>query len=152
MRLLFVSHCPSENTRELRDRALAGIASLELEGLEVVAKSPPDAGPEDVLRASGVIIGTTENFGAMAGLVKDFFERIYYPCLEATQGLPVAYYIRAGEDGSGTQLGIDKIVTGLRWRQVAEPLILRGPYDQAFPELTADLAMTVAAGIDSGVF
>lgn len=152
MRLLFVSHCPSDNTRELRDSALAAIASLGLEQLEVVSKSPLDAAADDVLEASGVVIGTTENFGAMAGLVKDFFERIYYPCLEATQGLPVAYYIRAGEDGTGTQVGIDKIITGLRWRQVAEPLVLRGPYDKSFSTMTAELAMTIAAGIDGGVF
>lgn len=152
MRLLFVSHCPSDNTRELRDSALAAIESLGLERLEVISKSPLDAAAEDVLAASGVVIGTTENFGAMAGLVKDFFERIYYPCLEATQGLPCAYYIRAGEDGTGTRLGIDKIITGLRWRQVAEPLVLRGPYDKAFPTMTAELAMTMAAGIDGGFF
>lgn len=152
MQLLFVAHCPSENTRALRDSALEGIASLHLEQLEVVAKSPLDAVAADVLASSGVIIGTTENFGAMAGLVKDFFERIYYPCLDATQGLPAVYYVRAGEDGTGTKAGINKIMTGLRWKQVAEPRILRGPYDEDFCQQTAELAMTIAAGIESGIF
>ena len=56
---------------------------------------------QDVLTANAVIIGTTENFGYMSGLIKDFFERIYYPCLEKTQALPWALYVRAGKDGAG---------------------------------------------------
>ena len=48
-------------------------------------------------RARAVLIGTTENFGYMSGLVKDFFERIYYSCEGELQGLPYAVYIAPGE-------------------------------------------------------
>jgi multimeric flavodoxin WrbA len=152
LRVLFVSHCPSENTVELRDAALAGIESLELEDIEVISKSPLDAASDDVEACDGIIIATTENFGYMAGLIKDFFERIYYPCLESKQGLPFALYIRAGEDGRGTQASIEKIVTGLRWKPVVETLILRGRYQPEFREQVAELAMTMAAGLDSNIF
>jgi len=152
LRVLFLSHCPSENTAELRDAALGGIESLNLEGIEVISKSPLEADSGDVEACDGIIIGTTENFGAMAGLIKDFFERIYYPCLESKQGLPFALYVRAGEDGRGTRAGIEKIATGLRWSLVAEPLILRGPYKAEFKEQVIELAMTMAAGLDAKVF
>lgn len=152
LRVLFVSHCPSENTEELRDAALQGVASLNLDDIEIVSKSPLEADADDVDACDGIIIGTTENFGYMAGLIKDFFERIYYPCLESKQGLPFALYIRAGEDGRGTQASIEKIATGLRWKLVAEPLILRGPYKPEFKENAAELAMTMAAGLDANVF
>ena len=152
LRVLFVSHCPSENTVELRDAALLGIESLKLEGVEVVSRSPLEAGKDDVEACDGVIVGTTENFGAMAGLIKDFFERVYYPCLETKQGLPFALYIRAGEDGRGTRLGIEKILTGLRWKPVAETLILRGAYRPEFKEQVAELAMTMVAGLDADIF
>ena len=148
-RILFVSHCPSENTSRLRDSALEGIRGLQLESIEVVSKSPLDADSEDVKSCDGIVIGTTENFGYMAGLIKDFFERIYYSCLESKQGLPMALYIRAGEDGRGTQASIEKIITGLRWKLIGEPLILRGPYLPEFDEQVAELAMTMAAGLDS---
>ena len=152
LRVLFLSHCPSDNTLELRDAALNGIESLELEEVEVVSKSPLQADSKDVETCDGIIIGTTENFGYMAGLIKDFFERIYYPCLETKQGLPFALYVRAGEDGRGTRAGIEKIATGLRWSLIAEPLILRGSYKPEFKEQVAELAMTMAAGLDSNVF
>ena len=151
-KLLLVCHCPSPNTRALREACLDAIDSLSLEHTEVVVKSPLETGVEDVISCSGVLIGTTENFGALAGLTKDFFERIYYPCLEKTQGLPVALYIRAGEDGRGSRVGAEKILTGLRWKLVAEPLVLRGAYQQGFEGMAAELAMTLAAGLDAEIF
>ena len=152
LRVLFVSHCPSENTAELRAAALLGIESLNLDDVEVTSKSPLEATKDDVEACDGIIIGTTENFGTMAGLIKDFFERIYYPCLESKQGLPFALYIRAGEDGRGTRASVEKIATGLRWKPVAEVLILRGPYQTDFKDQVAELAMTMAAGLDSNIF
>ena len=151
-RVLVLSHCPSENTAVLRDAAVGGIISLKLETIEVVSKSPLEAESGDVEACDGIIVGTTENFGYMAGLTKDFFERIYYPCLESKQGLPFALYVRAGEDGRGTQASIEKITTGLRWKLIGEPLILRGPYEPEFSDQVAELAMTMAAGLDAAVF
>jgi multimeric flavodoxin WrbA len=152
LRVLFVSHCPSDNTAELRDAALRGIEGLTLDNMEVVSKCPLEANAGDVEACDGILIGTTENFGYMAGLIKDFFERIYYPCLESKQGLPFALYIRAGEDGRGTRASIEKITTGLRWKPIAESLILRGPYKPEFKDDVAELAMTMAAGLDSNIF
>ncbi len=151
-RILFVSHCPSENTIELRDSAIDAINGLGIAGIEVVAKDPLHTDAADVNSCDGVLIGTTENFGSMAGLTKDFFERIYYPCLESKQGLPIGLYIRAGEDGRGTQASIAKITTGLCWRFIAEPLILPAAYVPEFREQVAELAMTMAAGLDSKIF
>ena len=150
--LLFVSHCPSENTMRLRDAALCGIDSLPSEGLDIRSLTPMQAGPGDVEWCDGILVGTTENFGDMAGLIKDFFERIYYPCLESSEGLPIALYIRAGEDGRGARTSIGRITTGLRWKSVADPLILRGAWDDRFEAQVAELAMTLAAGLDAGIY
>lgn len=150
--MLFVSHCPSANTESLRNAALAGIEGLKLDGVIVTAKSPLETDAHDVEICDGMLLGTTENFGYMAGLIKDFFERIYYPCLESKQGLPVALYIRAGQDGRGTRAGIEKILTGLKWKRIGESLILRGDYEDAFEEQVAELAMTMAAGLEANIF
>jgi multimeric flavodoxin WrbA len=152
IRILFDSHCPSANTVSLRNAALAGIEGLNLDGVSVTAKSPLETDARDVEDCDGILIGTTENFGNMAGLSKDFFERIYNPCLESRQGLPVALYIRAGEDGRGAQSSIEKILTGLRWKPISESLILRGAYNDAFEVQVAELAMTMAAGLDADIF
>jgi multimeric flavodoxin WrbA len=151
-KLLFVSHCPSANTVALRDAAASAIETLGVEDLELRSLASLDADADDVSWCDGILLGTTENFGYMAGRTKDFFERIYYPCLESTQGLPAALYIRAGEDGTGTRQAIERIVTGLRWKLVADPLILRGKWDPGFGEQVAELAMTIAAGLDADIF
>lgn len=150
--LLFVCHAPSENTASLRHAAISAIKDLGLDDLELTARSPLETEAKDVSACDGILIGTTENFGYMAGLTKDFFERIYYPCLESKQGLPCALYIRAGQDGRGTRTAVGKIVTGLRWKYVSEPLILRGSYRPAFADQVAELAMTIAAGLDAGIY
>ena len=150
-RLLIVAHAPSANTAAMRDAALDG-ARQAGEGIDIVPLTPFEAGPDDVLAAQAIILGTTENLGYMSGALKDFFDRIYNPCLEKTQGLPYALFIRAGSDGTGTRRGVETIVTGLRWRAVQEPLICRGDYQQEFAAQCRDLGALVAAGLEAGIF
>ena len=150
--LLIVAHAPSANTQALRDAVIRGARHPDIAGVTVRSVAPLEAGPEDVLAAQAIILGTTENLGYMSGALKDFFDRVYYPCLEETQGLPYALYIRAGHDGTGTRRGVETIVTGLRWRAVQEPLICKGAFDETFVKSCRDLGMAMAAGLDAGVF
>jgi hypothetical protein len=151
-RLLIVSHAPSDNTRRLRDAVDAGARSPDIAGVAVTCLNAFDAGPAEVLACDAIILGTTENLGYMSGALKDFFDRVYYPLLEHTQGLPYAAWIRAGHDGTGTRRAIETIVTGLRWRAVQEPLVCRGPFQEAFVDDCRTLGMAVAAGLEAGVF
>jgi len=150
--LLIVSHCPSPNTRALTDAVVRGAQSAEIEGVEVHARQPLDAGPEDVLQANAVILGTTENFGYMSGALKDFFERIYYPCLEETQGLPYALFIKGGNDGTGARSSVERIVAGLRWRAVQDPIIMAGKFREEWLHPCEELGMAMAAGLEAGIF
>ncbi|MBS8239641.1 flavodoxin family protein [Marinobacter lipolyticus] len=150
-RLLIVAHAPSPNTLKLREAAEHGARDQDIENVDVTVLSPFDAGPDDVLACDAIILGTTENLGYMSGALKDFFDRSYYPCLEQTQGLPFAYYIRAGHDGTGTHRAIETITTGLRWKRIQEPLICRGDYKDEFREQCRELGLYVAASLDAGV-
>ncbi len=150
--LLIVAHAPSPNTLRLRDAVAAGARDPDVTGVSVRVLTPFEAQPADVKAANAVILGTTENLGYMSGALKDFFDRIYYPCLEETQGLPCAVYIRAGHDGTGTRRAIESILGGLRWRLVQEPLICRGAWDEAFAEQCEELGTAMAAGLEAGVF
>lgn len=85
----------------------------------------PDAGPDDVLAADGYIFATPENLAAMAGRMKDFFDRTYYPALDRLNGRPYASLICAGSDGENAARQIARIATGWRLRMVAEPVIVR---------------------------
>ena len=149
--LLIVAHAPSDNTRALLDAVCSGAAEAS-GSVKVVCLSPFDADPDMVRAANAVILGTTENFGYMSGALKDFFDRIYFPCLEETQGLPYALFVRAGNDGTGTCRAIQSITTGLLWRAVQEPLVCCGTFDPAFIGKCHDLGAGMAAGLEAGIF
>lgn len=152
-RLLIVGHVPSPNTRALRDAVEKGARSDDIDGVAVTALSPFDAGADEVLAADAVILGTTENLGYMSGALKDFFDRTYYGVLEEKQGMPYALYVRAGLDGTGTIRAVDSIVTqGLRWKPICDPVWLKGDWRDDFLTDAEELGMTMAAGLEAGVF
>ncbi len=151
-RLLIVAHAPSPNTLRLREAVLRGAQSPDIAGVEVMVKAPLEAGPEDVLAAQAIILGTTENLGYMSGALKDFFDRSYYPVIEFTEGLPYAAFIRAKLDGTGTRRAIESITTGVRWRAVQPPLILHGEFREDFIGQCEELGTAMAAGLEAGIF
>lgn len=147
--LLIISHAPSPNTRTLRDALKAGAESAG--DVEVRCVAPLDTVADDVLGADGVILSTPENLAYMSGAMKDFFDRCYNPCLDHTQGLPYALQVRAGTDGTGTCKAVDRIVTGLRWKAIAEPLICRGDFDETFVDQCRELGETFATALGEGI-
>lgn len=150
--LLAVIHAPSPNTRRLRDAVVAGASNPDISGVALTCLSPFDASPDHVMIADAIILGTTENLGYMSGALKDFFDRCYYPVLEEKQGMPYSLFIRAGHDGTGTRRGVETIVTGLRWKAVMDPLICRGDWNEDFVPQCEELGLTMAAGLEAGVF
>ncbi len=149
--LLIVAHNPSPNTQKLCAATLRGARHPDIAGVETKHIPPLQAVPDDVLWADAIILGTTENFGYMSGALKDFFDRIYYPCLEHSEALPFAAWIRAGLDGTGTKIAIDKITTGLKWKPVQETIILHGEYRAEFEAQCEELGTLMAASLESGI-
>ena len=150
--VLIVAHTPSANTKAMAEAVLRGTQHDAIGSLDARLVTASNAGIDDVLACRAIIIGSTENFGYMAGLIKDFFERIYYPCLEQTEALPYSLYIRAGNDGTGAQTSIERIITGLKWKPMQSPLICQGEYRPEFESQCEELGMTVAAGLEAGIF
>ncbi len=148
--ILFIAHAPSDNTQLLRDAACAAIKGNS--SVHLVCRSPFDCQLSDAMAADGIIFGTTENIGSMAGASKDFFDRTYNDLLDVTAGKPCAVYIRAGLDGTGTLRQMTSILGGLRWRLVAPILTLKGSWRDDFPEQSAELALTLAAGVEMGLY
>ena len=151
-RLLVIAYAPSPNTAALRDAVLRGAGAPEIDDVEARALGPFEAGPDDVRAADALVLLTTENLGYMSGALKDFFDRSYYPCLDATDGLPYALLVRAGQDGTGTCRAVASITGGLRWRAVQEPLVCLGQWDEAFLERARELGTFMAAGLEAGIF
>ena len=150
--LLIVAHTPSANTEAVLKAMLAGANHPYIQDIDVVYKPALQATADDIRACQAIILFTTENLGYMSGALKDFFDRCYYPILEEKQGLPCAILIRAGHDGTGTRRAIDTILTGLRWRQVHEVVILRGQWQDGFLAQAEELGLYMAAGLDAGIW
>ena len=150
--LLIIAHSPSPNTASLADAAVAACHNYDDGNIETRCLTPFEVTAPNLFRADAVVIGTTENIGYMAGATKDMFDRCYNDWLNCTEAKPVALYIRAGLDGTATKRALTSICSGLKWRLVAEPLILKGDWDDRFTEEVADLCLGVAAGLDMGIF
>jgi multimeric flavodoxin WrbA len=147
--LLIVYHTGGVKTAQMAEAVERGAKSEP--DVRVVVKRCAEAGPEDVLAADGLILGTPENFGYMSGMMKDFLERIFYPCEGKVAGRPWALFVGAGQDGSGAVSSVERIVTGLRLKKVAEPVVvvkeLRPEQVAALEELGAAMAAGLASGI-----
>ena len=152
-RLLILAHAPSPNTQRMVEAVVAGAMEFASETLEIIAKAPLQAGPDDVLAARALILLTPENLGYMSGALKDWFDRSYYPCLEHTSGLPYALAIRAGQSaGDGSRRAVESIASGLKWKAAQPPLVCSGPFRDDFIEQCRVLGQTIAAGLDAGVY
>jgi multimeric flavodoxin WrbA len=120
--LLIVWHSMTGGSAQMAQAAAEG-ARAEA-GVTVHLLGAPQAGPQDVLSADGYLFATPENLASMAGLMKDFFDRCYYPVLGCIEGRPYAVMICAGSDGSGAVRQIERICSGWRLKAVAPPLIV----------------------------
>jgi len=118
--LLIVWHSLTGGSEQMA-RAAAEGASGEV-GLAV--RRAAKATPDDLLAADGYLFVCPENLASMAGAMKDFFDRCYYPALGRIEGRPYATMICAGSDGDGAARQIARIATGWRLKPIAEPLIV----------------------------
>src|SRR3712207_1403897 len=101
-RLLVVHHTPSPALQAVLEAVKEGAALVD--DVELVLRPALSAGAADLLAADGVLLGTPANIGYMSGALKHFFDTVYYPCLDATPGLPYGVYVHGNDDRKSTRL------------------------------------------------
>jgi len=136
----------------MTDAVVDGATSEDIDGVDVVVKRAFDADADDVRACDAIVLGTPENFGYMSGALKDFLERIYYEVVDETQGRPYALYVKASTDGSGAVRSVERIVAGLKWRAALPPLVVTGALDDEHVAAARELGLTLAAGLEAGIF
>ncbi|MCQ8897030.1 NAD(P)H-dependent oxidoreductase [Limnobacter humi] len=108
-------------------RQMAQAVALGAQGepdCQVTCLSAPQANPADLLNADGLVWVCPEMLGSMSGLMKDFFERCYYPVLDKITGRAYALIVCAGSDGQGAVRQIQRIATGWRLNAVGQPVVV----------------------------
>jgi multimeric flavodoxin WrbA len=155
-RLLIVYHTQFGSTAQMAEAARDG--ALAIDDVDTLFLRAADAGVAQLLAADALLIATSENFGGMAGIVKDFLERTYYPCEGRLEGRPYAVLVCAGTDGTGAMRDVDRVATGWRLHKVhpglihksgvtSQPVIVPDDILAQCREIGATLAAGVAAGI-----
>jgi multimeric flavodoxin WrbA len=150
--LLIVYHSQGGNTRKMAEAAAAGAS--EIEGVQVRLQVALETAGEDLMACDGLLIGSPEYFGYMAGALKDLFDRTYEPLrgLPRIFRKPYAVFISAGNDGSGALLHIERICTGFQFKKVQPPVISKGSLTEAVLDQCRELGRTLAAGCEAGVY
>jgi len=159
-KLLIVYHSKTGGTRQMAEAA----TEAAREEIETVLKRADAAGPDDLLAADGYIFAAPENLAAIAGVMKDFYDRCYYPVLGRIEGRPYAQMVCAGSDGENAVRQTARIATGWRLKQAQEPIIVC-THAQTPEEILAEkiipendlarcreLGAAMAAGLSMGVF
>ncbi|MEX0276053.1 MAG: flavodoxin family protein [Ruegeria sp.] len=158
--LLIVFHSRTGGARQMAEAA----AEAGRDEADVALKFADQAGPDDLLAADGYIFCAPENLAAMSGLMKEFFDRCYYPVLGKIEGRPYAQMVCAGSDGENAARQTARIATGWRLKEVQPPLILcthaQTPKailaEKTIPEEQLDqcreIGAAMAAGLSLGVF
>jgi len=152
--LLIVYHTGGVKTAKMAEAVERGARreAGDAANVNVVVKRCAEAGPEDVLAADGLILGTPENYGYMSGMMKDFLERVFYPCEGKVNGRPYALFVGAGLDGSGAVNSVERIVTGLRLEKKSDPIVGLKELTPEILQQCEQLGAAFAAGLALGVF
>ncbi len=150
--LLIVYHSQSGNTEALAKAAAEGACDPAISNIDVRLLRAVDAGPEDLLWAEALLLGSPENFGYLSGGMKDFLDRTFYPVEGKLQPLPYGIFISARNDGTGAIRALHRIAPGYPLVEVQEPQIVVGPPEPEGLARCRELGMTMAAGLEVGAF
>lgn len=148
--ILVIYHSQGGNNRKMAVAVAEGVRSME--DAEANLKDACDATLEDLLSSDGIIIGSPEYFGYMAGAVKDFFDRTYEQARGAVFRKPYALFINAGNDGTGACTHIERICIGFQFKKVLDPVIARGEITGEILDSCRLMGQTMAAGCAAGIY
>jgi multimeric flavodoxin WrbA len=148
--LLVVYHSQSGASAALARATCRGISSEDQ--IQLCLRRAWDADTDDLESCAGVVLVAAENSGSLAGGMKDFLDRSFYPAIARGLVRPVALIISAGNDGRGAQRQFERILRGYPFPLAMEPLLLRGEVTPAMCESCEQLGAAMAAGVGMGIF
>ncbi len=160
--LIIIWYSRTGTSQTLAEAAFA--AASQHQGLQAHLVNAIEVQPDDMMAADGYIFICPENLAAIAGGMKEFFDRCYYPLLQHIEGRPYAALIAAGSDGENALKQLERIATGWRLKKVMENIIIRTDAQtkeailaqktlrQDQLDHAATIGSTLAAGLVMGIF
>lgn len=127
--ILVIYHSQSGNTKAAAD--VVSQAAGKVADTEVVVKKALDATADDLLSCDAIAIGTPDYFSYMAGGLKDFFDRTFYPTQGEVTGKPCGLFLTHGGGGRAIE-SVKRLCGSFKFHIVDSPvLVLNGPDDEA---------------------
>ena len=139
--VLVVYHSQSGNTKAAAESLAKGARSVE--GTEVVIKEALKADAKDLLECDGVALGTPDYFSYMAGGLKDFFDRTFYPTQGEVTNKPCVIFVTHGGGGKAVD-SVKSIAASFKLKEIAEPVLVGGRPDNDSEEKLAAAGKALA--------
>ena len=128
-RVLIVYHSQSGNTKAAAEAISKG--AKEVTGTDVVTKEALQAGVDDLLNCDAIAVGTPDYFSYMAGGLKDFFDRTYYPTQGDITNKPCGIFVTHGGGGKAVE-SVKSVCASFKFKIVGEPVLVKDrPDDNA---------------------
>lgn len=132
--ILVVFHSMSGNTAKAAEAVVEGINDVD--DVDVVMKKAFNADTEDLLNCDGIAIGSPDYFSYMAGTVKDFFDRTYYPTKGEVSELPCFLFITHGGGGDAID-SLESMASTFEFEQIPDSILVHGEPDSVEAEKLA---------------
>ncbi len=117
-KVLIVYHSLSGNTKKMAEAVAEGARSVP--DTEVILKTGLDATIDDLLACDGIALGSPDYFSYMAGGLKDFLDRTYYPSQGKVAGKPAVAFGSAGGPTDKILRILDQAIGWFKFRKIAD--------------------------------
>jgi flavorubredoxin len=143
-KVLIVYHSQGGNTEIAAQAVAEGVRSVE--GVEPIVKKAAEANADDLIQCDAICLGTPDYFSYMAGMLKDFFDRTFYPTQGQVDNKPCGIFVTHGGGGKASE-SVERICRSFRFKQVADTVLVRGRPDEAAKGRLRELGAAVAKAI-----
>jgi multimeric flavodoxin WrbA len=128
-KVLIVYHTLSGNTEKMAMALADGARSVP--STEVVLKKALDATLEDLLGCDAIAFGSADYFSYIAGAMKDFFDRTFYPSKGKVTGKPYASFATGGRGGEIALTVLDRLCDSFKLKKAIDSVSVAGaPSDE----------------------
>jgi len=117
-KVLIVYHSLGGNTKKMAEAVAEGARSTP--GTEVTVKTGLEATIDDLLTCDAIALGSPDYFSYMAGGLKDFLDRTYYPSQDKIAGKPAAAFGSAGGPAENILKILEQAIGWFKLKKVAE--------------------------------
>ncbi len=117
-KVLVVYHSLGGNTKKLAEAVAEGVRSVP--DAEVVVRTGLEATVDDLLACDGIALGSPDYFSYMAGGLKDFLDRAYYPSQGKVTGKPAVAFGTAGGPPTTVLKCLEQAIAWFKFTKVAD--------------------------------